>query len=80
MYLQQLISNTDTCPSCSHSWKSAKEDLETAPVGSYALDQTLIIIMNCDVCQLKFKRELDTIKRIYDARQLNKQGFTFERV
>ena len=80
MYLpKELIPNTDTCPKCSASWKALEDDLRE-PIGSYALDQALIIIMNCDVCQLKFKKELDTIKRIYDARQLNKQGFTFERV
>ena len=62
------------CPKCGASWDSLQKDLETEPICSRALDQALTIIFNCDLCQLKFKPQIETCRRVYTARRLNKGG------
>ncbi len=70
----KLLDHQDTCPKCSANWKVLQEDLETEPLGSYELDQTLIIIENCPVCQLKFKLLIETCRRVFTARRLGQVG------
>lgn len=45
-----------TCPKCGISFTALQDSLETSPKGSDDLTQTLILIENCAVCKIRFRR------------------------
>ena len=45
--VKDILAGQDTCPSCGYNWVYAQEVLETEPLTSRELDETLTIIMNC---------------------------------
>lgn len=73
--LSNSLRQQGTCPVCHASWLTIEEILETEPLtGSFNLDMALTIIMNCRVCQTRFGGQLDIIKKLFQARRLEKQG------
>lgn len=81
---QSLIDSSlqvqDECPKCSVDWVGLQRVLEEEPLGSYQLDQALIIIMNCPVCKMRFKPLMETCRKVYNARHLDRVGIEFEKV
>ena len=52
----QLLRYQDTCPKCGVNWTAIGEDIFYFQNGE-ARWQALIIIDNCDVCKVRFRRE-----------------------
>ena len=62
----------DTCPTCSVSWSALQDSLETSPIGSDDLAQTIAIIENCDVCRVRFKAQMRPgLKKVLASRKLS---------
>lgn len=74
-----FLVNRNTCPKCGFSWVHAEEVLKTEPLTSRELDETLIIIRNCDVCLIKFSPMIETMRKLYNARRLGKRGIEYGR-
>ena len=79
MYPQENLFDRAICPKCNVSWKALEEDLETEPLCSAGLDQALIIINNCGLCQVRFEKYLKEIDALYRARRLAQAGIEYGR-
>ncbi len=76
--LVKSLSAQSQCPACGVSWDAIQDDLETAPIGSYALDQAIGIVVNCTVCRERFAGMLTIILKLAESRRLNKPEISFE--
>lgn len=56
-----LLAYVTECPKCGISWRAVDDSLREGPGENRAI--ALTIIDNCDVCALKFRRELEVLTK-----------------